>query len=178
MSCPLTVDQAAVRLFLEAADARAVPLAGTALADALRAALRALENGSGGSERGRAILLYTDGEDHEGGLDEISISGPTRVTAVEASGKRELEVTPEDAGLGRHAIESLKGGDAAKNADIMEAVLAGEKGAYRDAVVLNAAAALVVQGRAADLRDGAEQAAAAIDTGGAIRVLEALRHLK
>ncbi len=113
----------------------------------------------------------------DGGLDEISISGPTRVTAVEPDGDREFEVTPEDAGLDRHAIESLKGGDAARNADIMEAVLAGEKGAYRDAVILNAAGALVVQGGAADLREGSERAAEAIDSGGASRILGALRKL-
>lgn len=71
LNCPLTVDHGAVRLFLEAVDPKAVPLGGTALADALGLALRALTLDGAASDRGRAVVVYSDGEDHEGGVDEI-----------------------------------------------------------------------------------------------------------
>ncbi len=73
LSCPLTVDHGALRLFLEAADPTAVPLAGTALADALGLALRALGLDAEGAatDRGRAVVVYSDGEDHEGGIDAV-----------------------------------------------------------------------------------------------------------
>lgn len=73
LNCPLTVDHGAIRLFLEAVDPLAVPVGGTALADALALALRALAPGGAAlsDDRGRAVLLYSDGEDHEGGVDEI-----------------------------------------------------------------------------------------------------------
>jgi anthranilate phosphoribosyltransferase len=83
-------------------------------------------------------------------------------------------VTPEDAGLPRARPEDLKGGDARRNADALKGVLAGDKGPYRDVVLLNAAGALIVAGRAKDLKAGAAMAAAAIDGGKAKAVLDKL----
>ena len=77
-----------------------------------------------------------------GGLDEVSLSGPTRVVAVEAGGARIFEVTPADFGLNEAAPDAIAGGDAAQNAVIARAILVGEPGPCRDAVVLNAAATL------------------------------------
>ena len=109
------------------------------------------------------------------GLDELGLHGPTRVTAVESGDVRELEVRPEDAGLPRRPIEELAGGDPAENGRRLAAVLEGEKGAIREAVVLNAAAALAVAGLAGDLREAAASAARAIDSGRARALLEELR---
>ena len=81
------------------------------------------------------------------------------------------KVTPEDAGLTRHAITDIRGGDAHHNADALRRLLKGETGAYRDAVLLNAAAALMVAGTVPTLVDGAAKAAAALDTGSADALL-------
>jgi anthranilate phosphoribosyltransferase len=80
-------------------------------------------------------------------------------------------ITPEDAGLTRHAITDIRGGDAAHNADALRRLLKGEAGPYRDAVLLNAAAALMVAGTVPTLVEGAAQAAAALDTGSADALL-------
>lgn len=111
----------------------------------------------------------------DGGIDEVSTSGPTRVTAIEGDRRREFELTPEDAGLPRHPAESLRGGDAGSNARIIEGVLDGRQGAPRDAVLLNAAAALAAAGEARDLREGCRRAAESIDSGAARSLLERLR---
>jgi anthranilate phosphoribosyltransferase len=108
---------------------------------------------------------------HGEGLDELTPCGPTRVTAFDDFGIETFSVEPESAGLERCGRSELAGGDAAANAAIARDVLAGARGPRRDAVVLNAAAALVVAGRARDLKEGAAQAAAAIDDGRAARVL-------
>ncbi|MEO7095895.1 MAG: anthranilate phosphoribosyltransferase [Polyangiales bacterium] len=125
----------------------------------------------------RAWVVH--GEPCEGaprGLDEVSPSGPTRVTELCADGTiRERVITPEDAGLERVSLQALRGGDAADNATIARAILAGERGAARTAVVLNVACALVVAGTAADLREGRERAEAAIDRGDASSTLERWR---
>ena len=113
----------------------------------------------------------------EGGLDEVSIAGVTRVSEIDGAADRSFEITPEDAGLERHELAAIRGGDARRNAEIIEGVLRGDRSGYRDAVVLNAGAALQVQGLAGDLRDGAQRAAAAIDSGKARSVLESLRKL-
>jgi anthranilate phosphoribosyltransferase len=105
------------------------------------------------------------------GLDEVSTTGPTFVTALEEGNIRSFEVTPEEAGLKRVSLSDLKGGDAAHNAAALTAVLAGAKTPYRDIAVLNAAAALIVAGKAADLAAGAALAAEAIDEGHAADVL-------
>jgi len=99
------------------------------------------------------------------GLDELSTTGPSRVAELKDGAVRCFEVAPADAGVPTGRLEDLKGGDAAVNAAALTALLAGEPSAYRDIVVLNAAAALIVADRAGDLMDGARLAAEAIDSG-------------
>lgn len=106
---------------------------------------------------------------HEG-LDELSIAGPSRTAAIGFDFPD--EVTPEDAGLPFHPLEAIRGGDADYNAAALRDLLAGAEGAYRDAVVFNAAAALIVAGEARTLREGAEEAAEAIDKGLAKALLD------
>jgi anthranilate phosphoribosyltransferase len=95
-------------------------------------------------------------------LDELSISGPSSVIRL---GQAVERITPETAGLHRHPVEALKGGDAAYNAAALTRLLDGEIGAYRDAVLFNAAAALMVAGHADDWQSSVEEAAEAIDKG-------------
>ncbi|WP_431299383.1 anthranilate phosphoribosyltransferase [Tabrizicola sp. BL-A-41-H6] len=111
------------------------------------------------------------------GTDEISISAPTKVAAVEGGTVREFEVHPEDAGLPVHPFEKVLGGTPAENAVAFRALLDGASGAYRDAVLMNSAAALVVADRAASLKQGVEMARSAIDSGAARAKVEALRRL-
>jgi anthranilate phosphoribosyltransferase len=99
------------------------------------------------------------------GLDEITTSGPTYVAALEDGKVRTFEINPEDVGLARAKPEALRGGDADANAKALMGVLKGDKGPYRDIAMLNAAAALVVSGRAKDLKDGVAMAARSIETG-------------
>jgi anthranilate phosphoribosyltransferase len=101
------------------------------------------------------------------GTDEISIAEPTAVAAVETGAVREFTITPEDAGLPRHPFSAIAGGTPAENAVAFRVLLDGEKGAFRDAVLLNSAAALLVAGRVTSLTDGAALAAKSIDTGAA-----------
>ncbi|WP_456307243.1 anthranilate phosphoribosyltransferase [Paeniroseomonas aquatica] len=112
---------------------------------------------------------------HGQGLDEIALSGETQVVALEAGRLREFTIAPEDAGLQRAPPEAIRGGEPAENALALTALLAGASGPYRDIVLLNAAAGLVVAGRTRDLRDGAAQAARAIDSGAASAVLGRLK---
>jgi anthranilate phosphoribosyltransferase len=109
---------------------------------------------------------------HGSGLDEVSLCGPTRVTAFENGDVRTFTVTPADAGLEPCEARALQGGDARENAGIARGVLEGRRGPARDVVILNAAAALLVAGRARDLREGAAEAAAAIDDGRASQLLQ------
>ncbi len=120
-----------------------------------------------------AWVVHGEG-DGSGGLDEISPTGTTWVAELKDGEVRTFEITPEDAGLSRHAFEEIKGGDAEENARALRAVLEGEKNAYRDAVLLNAGAALVVAGRAADIAEGVQLAAESIDSGKAKAALEKL----
>ncbi len=106
------------------------------------------------------------------GLDELTLSGPTHVAALDEGKVRSFEVTPEDAGLERAPLEALKGGDAAFNARVVRETLGGKKGPRRDAALFSAAAALVVAGRAETLAAGADIAAAAIDDGSAQAMLD------
>jgi anthranilate phosphoribosyltransferase len=99
------------------------------------------------------------------GLDEITTAGPTSVAALENGKIRTFEVTPEDAGLSRAKPEALRGGDAEQNAEALLDVLKGKPGPLRDVAILNAAAALIVAGKAKDLRQGATLAAKSIETG-------------
>ena len=108
---------------------------------------------------------------HGQGLDELTTTGETEVAEWKDGAVRRFTVTPEDAGLPRASIEALRGGDAEQNALALQNLLAGQAGAYRDIVLLNAAAALVVADRAADLAEGVTQAAAIIDDGRAAKAL-------
>jgi anthranilate phosphoribosyltransferase len=109
---------------------------------------------------------------HGAGLDELSLCGPTRVTAFDGDDLRTFTVMPADAGLESCPAEALRGGDSATNAAIAREVLDGAGGPRRDVVLLNAAAGLVVAGRARDLRDGAAAARDAVESGRAAGVLE------
>ena len=108
---------------------------------------------------------------HGQGLDELTTTGETEVAEWKDGTVRRFTVTPEDAGLPRASLDALRGGDAEENAAALRALLDGAKGAYRDIVLLNAAAALVVADRAADLAEGAALAAKVIDDGRAARAL-------
>jgi anthranilate phosphoribosyltransferase len=112
---------------------------------------------------------------HGQGLDEIALSGETHVAALENGTVREFTIGPEDAGLRRAPPEAIRGGEPAENALALSALLEGTPGAYRDIVLLNAAAALVVAGKAEDLRAGAGLAARSIDSGAAAAVLARLK---
>lgn len=105
-------------------------------------------------------------------LDELSIAGPSTIVRIGACGEGTSRITPADAGLPSHPLTALKGGDAAYNAAALRRLLNGEPGAYRDAVVLNAAAALIVAGETDSFSDGAEEAAEAIDKGLAKTLLD------
>jgi anthranilate phosphoribosyltransferase len=100
-----------------------------------------------------------------GGFDEISPAGETRVASLENGKVTVFTVTPADAGLPSSPAESIKGGDAVHNAAALRAVLDAKRGPYRDTVLLNAGAALVVAGKAPDLLHGAQLAAEIIDSG-------------
>ncbi len=108
------------------------------------------------------------------GLDEITTSGATSVAALENGKVRTFEITPEDAGLKRAKPEALQGGDADYNARALLDVLKGKPGPFRDVALLNAAAALVVAGQARDLKEGAQLAAKAVDSGEAEGSLDRL----
>jgi anthranilate phosphoribosyltransferase len=108
---------------------------------------------------------------HGQGLDELTTTGETEVAEWKDGAVRRFTVTPEDAGLPRADLAALRGGDAEENAAALRALLDGATGAYRDIVLLNAAAALVVADRAADLAEGAALAAAVIDDGRASTAL-------
>ncbi|MEM8657740.1 MAG: anthranilate phosphoribosyltransferase, partial [Pseudomonadota bacterium] len=108
------------------------------------------------------------------GTDEISIAGTTHVAALERGTVEMRELHPEDAGLPVHPFEAIMGGSPEENAQALRALLAGEASAYRDAVLFNAAAALVIADHAADLRDGVVQAAESIDSGAAARKIAKL----
>ncbi|MDH5451775.1 MAG: anthranilate phosphoribosyltransferase [Paracoccaceae bacterium] len=120
-----------------------------------------------GSER--AWLVH--GSD---GTDELSICGTSWVAALENGAVTEFELHPEEADLPVHPFEAIMGGSPEQNARAFRALLDGQKGAYRDAVLLNAAAALIVAEITQDLREGVAMAAASIDSGAAKAKIEAL----
>jgi anthranilate phosphoribosyltransferase len=108
------------------------------------------------------------------GLDEITLTGPTFVAALENGNIRSFEVTPEEAGLGRAGGEALKGGDANANAVALQGVLDGKPGAYRDVALLNAAATLIVAGKVTTLKDGVALGTKSLDSGVAAAKLKQL----
>jgi anthranilate phosphoribosyltransferase len=105
------------------------------------------------------------------GLDELSIAGTSYLATI-GLGPCVTEIRPDDAGLFPHPLEDLRGGDAAFNAAALRRLLLGEPGAYRDAVLLNSAAALLVAGQAGDWLEGVEEAAEALDKGLAMALLD------
>jgi anthranilate phosphoribosyltransferase len=109
------------------------------------------------------------------GTDEMTITGTTAVAALTPDGKIVgMEIHPEDAGLPVHPLRDIMGGTPAENGIAFAALLDGAKNAYRDAVLLNAAAALLVAGKAVDLKEGTAMAIESIDSGAAKRAIEAL----
>ncbi|WP_321391442.1 anthranilate phosphoribosyltransferase [Emcibacter sp.] len=106
------------------------------------------------------------------GLDELTICGPSHVAEYKDGLVSEFEVSPEDIGIRTSDIKEIKGGDAAYNAAALQEILKGTKNAYRDIVLLNSAAALVVADRATDLKEGAELAASVLDDGSAYEKLQ------
>jgi anthranilate phosphoribosyltransferase len=108
------------------------------------------------------------------GLDELTTTGPTIVAELKGGTVRTFEVTPDEAGLKRATLAQLKGGNATTNAAAIRELLAGEPGPFRDIVLLNAAAALIVGGKAKTLAEGVERAERAIDTGAASQALDKL----
>jgi anthranilate phosphoribosyltransferase len=134
------------------------------------------------AERGRRAVVFR-GDD---GLDEVTPADSTRVWWVDGVGVRELSVTPDAVGLPRHPVDALRGGDGAHNAEVARRVFAGERGAVRDAVLLNAGMALAVTSAgeggldprtdaelAESVAAGVARAAAAIDEGGATELVRA-----
>jgi anthranilate phosphoribosyltransferase len=117
----------------------------------------------------RALVVH--GAD---GLDEISISGPTKIGEVRGEWVRVYEVTPEQFGLRKAPLSAISGGDLHTNAEIIRGILAGEKSPRRDVVLMNAAAALVAAGRADALAEAMPLAAESIDSGAARKKLDAL----
>ena len=111
---------------------------------------------------------------HGDGFDEITTTGETRVCELANGSVRSFAITPEAIGLPRYRREDLRGGDAAFNARALRNLLEGAPGAYRDTVLMNAGAGLVVAGKAASLGDGAAMAARSIDGKHALGVLDAL----
>ena len=107
-------------------------------------------------------------------LDEISVSAPTRICEIRDGWFRSYVIQPEDFGLERCAKEELKGGSPAENADITRAILRGEKGHRRDAVLLNAGAALYIGGKTESMKEGVSLAAEILDSGKALETLEKL----
>ncbi|CDX17971.1 Anthranilate phosphoribosyltransferase [Mesorhizobium sp. ORS 3324] len=126
-----------------------------------------------------AETLKTLGADHAwvvhgDGYDEITTTGETQVAELAGGEIRSFTLTPEAVGLKRHDKQELRGGDADYNAKALRDMLGGAAGAYRDTVLMNAGAGLVVAGKATTLADGIEAAAQAIDSGRALAVLDRL----
>jgi anthranilate phosphoribosyltransferase len=111
---------------------------------------------------------------HGNGLDEITISGPTRVAEIRDGSIRDYTLVPRDAGIRTSQLASITGSTPMENARIIRKVLAGRDGPARDVVVLNAGAAIYLGGRAPGYREGVSQAQEAIDSGAANEKLEAL----
>jgi anthranilate phosphoribosyltransferase len=120
---------------------------------------------------GTEVAWVVNGED---GMDEMTTTGITHVAALEDGGIRTFQVTPEDAGIPRATLDDLKGGDGVYNAAAIRRLVDGEAGPYRDIVLYNAAASLIIGGKVSDLKAGVALAAQSIDEGKAKRALEKL----
>ncbi len=123
---------------------------------------------------GSTYVWIVHGED---GLDEITTTGKTFVTELKDNKITAFTISPEDFGIGRASLEDLRGGDREDNAESLAAVLNGKTGPYRDIVLLNAAATLLVAGIAQDMKDGIARAAQSIDSGKAFDALQDLIRL-
>jgi anthranilate phosphoribosyltransferase len=121
----------------------------------------------------RAFVVHS-----EDGLDEISISAPTNITEMHRGNSRTFTVTPADFGVASREATVLRGGDARENATIIESILKGERSPRRDVVLMNASPAIVAAGAAADLKEAFQIAANSIDSGSALKRLNALREWK
>ena len=111
------------------------------------------------------------------GTDEISIAGPTYVAMLEGGRVTEQEISPDAAGLPTHPVEAIRGGTPQANAEALRGLLTGAPGAYRDAVLLNSAAALHIAGKASTLTEGVDMARESIDSGAARDKVEALARI-
>jgi anthranilate phosphoribosyltransferase len=120
----------------------------------------------------RALVVH--GQD---GMDELTTTTKSWAASLENGKVSEIEIAPEEIGVARASIEQLKGGDAVHNAEEIKKVLAGEHNAFRDIVLLNSAAAIVVAGKAQDLKEGAALAARSIDNGKAAHALATLQRI-
>ncbi len=120
----------------------------------------------------RALVVH--GQD---GMDELTTTTASWAASLENGKVSEIEIAPEEAGVKRASIEQLRGADAVHNAEEIKKVLAGERNAFRDIVLLNSAAAIMVAGKAKDLKEGAALAARSIDTGKAAQALATLQRI-
>jgi anthranilate phosphoribosyltransferase len=120
---------------------------------------------------GSEVVWIVHGSD---GFDEMTLSGPTAVAEFRAGRVRSFEVRPADAGLPTYAVDAIRGGSAEENATALRQLLDGAPGAYRDTVLFNVAAALIVADKVTSLTDGVALAAASIDSGRAAAALDAL----
>jgi anthranilate phosphoribosyltransferase len=111
---------------------------------------------------------------HGSGMDEMTVTGPTMVCEWRDGGVRNFNITPDAVGLGKHSLDELTGGEPAVNAAALARLLDGEAGAYRDVVLLNAAAAFLIGGKVETLREGVDLGRAVIDDGRAKAALEGL----
>src|SRR5208337_2197614 len=108
------------------------------------------------------------------GIDEVTLSGPTRLSSNERGEVRTRDVTPEEFGLARASLGELRGGDAETNARLLRSVLEGQRGPHRDVVLANAAAGFVLAGKAPGFIEGVAKAAEVIDSGSALETLKDL----
>ena len=120
----------------------------------------------------RALVVH--GQD---GMDELTTTTTSWATSLDGGKVTEIEIAPEEIGVKRATLAELKGGDAAHNAEAIVALLDGAKNAFRDIVILNSAAAIMVAGKARDLKEGAALAAQSIDSGRAKAALETLKRI-
>lgn len=120
----------------------------------------------------RALVVH--GQD---GMDELTTTTASWAASLENGRVSEIEIVPEEIGVPRASIERLKGSDAVHNAEEIKKVLGGERNAFRDIVLLNSAAAIMVAGKASDMKEGAALAAASIDTGKAAQALATLQRI-
>ena len=120
----------------------------------------------------RALVVH--GQD---GMDELTTTTASWAASLENGRVSEIEIVPEEIGVPRASIEKLKGSDAVHNAEEIKKVLAGERNAFRDIVLLNSAAAIMVAGKARDMKEGAALAVASIDTGKAAQALATLQRI-